>query len=274
MPAFRASVRVRIGGVVGLIEQERHGAVQVLWLNRPERKNALSNALISELLEALTAASEDAGVHCVVLSGRGTVFCAGGDLADGMTSGGEGVIAAHEGRGAFAELLREIPMLRMPVIAALQGDALGGGCGLAASCDLVVADEEARLGTPEIRLGLFPWIILAALQRDVPRKRLLEMALTGEKISSKEAQNLGLVNRVASAGTTLDEALKLAQSIASRSPLVVKMGKRAFHHISDHTLEDGLDYMQSQLTLNLLTEDAMEGVSAFLTRREPSWKGR
>jgi len=259
---------------VGLIEQERHGAVQVLWLNRPERKNALSNALISELLEALTAASEDAGVHCVVLSGRGTVFCAGGDLADGMTSGGEGVIAAHEGRGAFAELLREIPMLRMPVIAALQGDALGGGCGLAASCDLVVADEEARLGTPEIRLGLFPWIILAALQRDVPRKRLLEMALTGEKISSKEAQNLGLVNRVASAGTTLDEALKLAQSIASRSPLVVKMGKRAFHHISDHTLEDGLDYMQSQLTLNLLTEDAMEGVSAFLTRREPSWKGR
>ncbi len=255
------------------IETEQADGIRVIALNRPERRNALSGALIDALLAALDDADADPEVRCAVLTGRGKAFCAGGDLADGMQSGG-GFLDAHRGRGRFAELMARIPALSVPVIAAVNGDALGGGCGLAAACDLVVADPAARLGTPEIRLGLFPWIILAALRRDIPRKHLMELALTGEKLSAERARELGLVNRVSAPGAAVDEARALAGVIASRSPAVVGMGKQAFHRIADMHYDEALAYMHGQLSLNLLTEDAMEGVSAFLQRREPVWKGR
>lgn len=255
-----------------LVEQEGAGGVVVLALNRPERRNALSSGLVDALLAALGACDADPQVRAVVLTGRGPAFCAGGDLADGM--GGDGFLASHQGRGRFAELMARIPELRVPVIAAVNGDALGGGCGLAAACDLVVADPAAKLGTPEIKLGLFPWIILAALQRDVPRKHLLELVLTGDKVDAARARELGLVNRVSAPGGAVAEARSLAEVIASRSPAIVGMGKRAFHRIADQSYDDALAYMHGQLSLNLLTEDAMEGVAAFLQRREPAWKGR
>ena len=260
---------------MALVERESGPeGVRVLALNRPDRRNALSGALVQAIRDELRQAAVDDDVRVVVLTGRGKAFCAGGDLADGMQAGGGGFLAAHEGRGHFAEMMAEIPKLSVPVVAALNGDALGGGCGLAAACDLVVADPAARMGTPEIRLGLFPWIILAALQRNVPRKNLLELALTGDKIDAERAKELGLVNRISEPGKVLEAACELAASIAAKSPTVLKLGKAAFYQIADQPYEEALAYMHGQLSLNLLSEDAMEGVAAFLQRREPVWKGR
>lgn len=258
---------------MAVIEVEQRQRVRVIWLARPDARNALSSELVDALASALADADADEGTGAIVIGGRGKSFCAGGDLKGGMGMSG-GFAAAHEGRGAYARLLSAIPKLGTPVVAAVQGDAMGGGLGLAAACDIVVAEEHARLGTPEIRLGLFPWIILAVLQRDVPRKHLAELIYTGGRWSAAEAATRGLVNRVVPTGEGMEVALELAGTIASRSPLVLKMGKTAFNRIADLDYETALAFMHGQLSLNLLTEDAMEGIAAFVGKREPNWKGR
>ncbi len=255
------------------VRSDADDGVVVLTLNRPERRNALSGELVEALAAALSAAEDDRSVRVAVLTGAGKAFCAGGDLAGGLQAEG-GAVHAHRTRGRFAELLRAMHHSRLPILAAVNGDALGGGLGLAAACDLVVADEAARFGTPEIRLGLFPWIILAVLQRNVGRKDLMEMVLTGDKLDAAAARSRGLVNRVVPAGTALDATLELAGTIASRAPLSLELGKAAFHAVADQDLDDALRYLNTQLTLNLLTEDALEGVAAFLQKRSPAWKGR
>lgn len=256
-----------------LVERSDDGAVAVLHLNRPDRRNALSGALIDALATALTAAAADPAIHVVVLTGRGSVFCAGGDLADGLGAS-EGFLAAHQGRGRYAELLLGIAKLRTPVIACVQGDAMGGGLGLAAACDLIVADPAANFGTPEIKLGLFPWIITAVLRRDLPRKPLLELMLTGAKMDAARAERLGLVNRISAPGQALAEAKALASDIASRSPAIIALGKAAFHATADLPIDAAVRQLHADLTLNLLTEDAAEGIGAFLQKRPPQWKGR
>lgn len=258
---------------MGVVEREQRGRVRVIWLNRPDQRNALSADLVDGLLAELqdAAAADDTGA--VVLAGRGRVFCAGGDLKGSMGMQG-GFLAAHEGRGSFVGLMKGIADCGVPVVAALHGDAMGGGLGLASACDIVVAEEQARLGTPEIKLGLFPWIILAVLQRDVPRKKLAELVYTGGAWTAAEAERVGLVTRVVPEGQALDEAVRVASVIASRSPAVVKMGKAAFHRIADLDFDQALAFMHGQLSMNLLTEDAMEGIAAFLQKRDPEWKGR
>lgn len=256
-----------------LVERNDDGAVAVLYLNRPERRNALSGALIDAIDTAVREAASETAIRAIVLSGRGKAFCTGGDLADGLGAS-SGFLASHEGRGRYADLLAGMSKLRVPVIAALNGDALGGGLGLAASCDLIVADPEANLGTPEIKLGLFPMIVTAILQRDVPRKPLLEMMLTGSKIDAARAMSLGLVNRVSASGAAVADALALAQAIAAKSPAIVALGKAAFYAAADLPQDAALRHLHAQLTLNLLAEDAAEGVAAFLGKREPQWKGR
>lgn len=264
---------------VAVVEVERNGEghpaarVAILWLNRPEARNALSSELVEALLANLSALEHDDTVGAVVLAGRGSVFCAGGDLKGGLAGSG-GFVSAHAQRGRFADLLRALPTSKLPVVAALDGDAMGGGLGLAASADVVVAADNARLGTPELKLGLFPWIIAAVLQRDVPRKRLNELILTGGKWTAAEAFDAGLVSRVVAKGTALDESIRIATRMASFSPAVVGLGKAALHHIADLGFDAGLAHMHDQLTLNLLTEDAAEGIAAFLQRRPPEWKGR
>lgn len=255
---------------MGTVVREDRGGTVVLTLDRPERRNALSAATVAALIAALNEAAPAA--RAIVITGRGPVFCAGGDLADGL--GGDSFLEGHAARGRFAELLATIPKLRVPVIAAVNGDALGGGLGLALACDLVVADPRASFGTPEIKLGLFPMVILAVLQRDVPRKVLAELVLTGGKLDAARALAHGMITRVSAPGAALDEAVALAEAVGARSPATIALGKAAFHRVSDLAYDDALAYLHTQLTLNLLTEDAAEGVAAFLERREPRWKGR
>ncbi len=294
-----------------LVLSETRERVAVLTLNRPERRNALSQALIEALAEALAAAAADEGVGAVVITGAGErAFCAGGDLGGmvgqgvgpahrararfaelftvlrrlnkpvvakvqaGGLGGAEGALATHRKRGEYAELLAGLHTLGKPVIAAVNGDALGGGFGLAIACDLAVADEGARLGTPEINVGLFPMMITAELARNLPRKILLEMVFSGRLLSAEEARAWGMINRVAPAGRALEAALELAAGIAAKSPAVLKLGKDAFYQTADLPLEAALRVLHFQLELNLQAEDAMEGIAAFLQKRPPQWKGR
>ncbi|MBT3217896.1 MAG: crotonase [Proteobacteria bacterium] len=258
---------------MGLVEREDSGRVAVLFMNRPKARNALSSDLLEALSESFVEADKDDAIGAMVLTGRGRSFCSGGDLKGGMATGG-GMLASHESRGRFAQLMAQIPSLSKPVVAALNGDALGGGMGLASACDMIVADPKARLGTPEIRVGLFPHVILAVLQRNVPRKLLLEMVLTGSKFSAERAAAIGLVNRVSEPGQVVEAATEMAGLVAAKSPAIVSLGKKGFYQIADMSFENALAFMNSQLTLNLLTEDAMVGIQAFMTRQEPQWKGR
>ncbi len=258
---------------MSLVLRRDEEGVCILSLNRPERRNALSNELIEALFEALTAASADPSVRVIVLTGEGKTFCAGGDLAGGMAGEG-GVLDGQAKRARYADLLSLLPKLRPPVIAAVQGDAMGGGFGLVAASDLVIVDEEASLGTPEIKVGLFPMIILAALQREIPRKALMELVLTGGKLSAARAVELGVANRVAPRGTALNEAITMARTIAALSPAIVGLGKSVFHRAEGLPYDQALQWLVSQLTLTLMTEDAGEGIAAFVERRPPVWRGR
>ncbi len=256
-----------------LVQVERSGAVATLTMNRPERRNALSAELIEDLITALGEVDQDSQVAVVVLTGAGKkAFCAGGDLAGGFTN--PGALASAQGRARFSAMLQALHRCGPPVLAKLDGDALGGGFGLAMACDMVVAREGIRLGTPEIRLGLFPMVIMAELRHSVPRKLLSELMYSGRYLTPEEALAHGLVNRVVAAAD-LDAAVEeLAGLVASRSPAILRLGKQAFHTMSDLPLEPALAYLQGQLELNVRAEDAAEGVTAFLQKRPPVWKGR
>ena len=255
---------------MAVLQSEVHGRVTLLRLHRPEVRNALSGELIDTLTTALTELDRSPDVGAIVLTGSGKVFCAGGDLKNAMSSQ-EGFLHSHQQRGRYAALLEQLPSLGTPVISAVNGDAMGGGLGLAIAADLVLANPAARFGTPEIRLGLFPWMILAVLQREVPRKKLAKIIYTGGSWTAEEALDLGLLTAI-SHGDVVKEALALAQQIASFSPSTLAMGKRALQHISDLPYSAALSHMHDQLTLNLLTDDAREGIAAFLDRRQAHWK--
>ncbi len=251
------------------ILSERQEHALVLTLNRPQRKNALSTGLLEELHAQLRAPGE--GVRVIVLTGAADVFCAGGDLSPASD---DGMLAQHRGRGLFADTLRTMMASRVPIVGAINGDALGGGFGLAAACHLLVADERAHFATPELKLGLFPWMIAPVLMRSLPRKIVHDMILTGRRLAAPEAHGLGLVNRLAPPGEALPFALALAQQVGSWSPAVVGFGLEALHTIDDLPLDAALAHMHAQLSLNLMFEDAGEGITAFLSRRPPVWKGR
>ncbi len=250
------------------------GSTATVTLNRPQRRNALAPDLIEALIAAVRGAAEDPSVRVVVLTGAGDrAFCAGGDLAGGL-QGADGVLAAHAARGLFCEALQALRACSKPVIAALNGDALGGGFGLALACDLIVAEPTARLGTPEVRLGLFPMIIIAELVRNVPRKRLAELVYTGRKLSAQEAEDLDLVNRVSEPGQALASAQALAATIAANSPTAISLGKAAWRRAEELPLEAAEAWLLSRLELLLMTEDAAEGIAAFFQKRPAEWRGR
>jgi enoyl-CoA hydratase len=248
-------------------------AVATIALDQPATRNALSDALLDELLRALAAARDDGAVRCVVLaSTHETVFSSGGDLS-GFTADVP-LVHRHCANDRFPRLFALIGALGKPVICAARGHVLAGALGIALACDLVVAGEQATFGTPEINVGLFPFMVAALMGRNVGRKKMTELLLLGERVDAHEAQRLGIVNRVVAAGEFDAAVADWAGRLAAKSPLLVKLGKDALFAQQDMALVEALEYLRAQLALALSTEDAREGVAAFLERREPRWNGR
>ena len=247
--------------------------VATITLNRPEHRNPLSREMITDLLTAFNAARDDGDVRAMVLTGAGDkAFCAGADL--GGFGGDATEVEKHLGRGTFVDLFLGIERLGKPVVACVNGHALAGGMGLAMSCDLVVAADTATFGTPEINVGLWPMMIMAIINRNLPRKRAMELYMTGDRIDAKKALEWGLVNRVMPAAEVRDSAHRLAVRLAAKSPIIMRLGRDVFFAIDGLDVEAALRHLQSQLTVVTLSDDAKEGVVAFLQKREPDFKGR
>lgn len=254
-----------------LLRDDEDG-VCILTLNRPERRNALSPDLVNALVEGLRDADADPAVRAVVITGAGDkAFCAGGDLG---APSGDGFLGMHEERGAFAELLRTFRRMRTPTVAAVNGMALGGGFGIVLSCDLAVCARGAELGTPEVKRGLFPMMIARLIYEQLPRKAANALVLFGDKLSGEAAVQLGVVNEAVDDRDVHDCALGYARRLAALSPAVLGLGRRAVFRQLDMPFDAAMDHLRDQLTLNLQTEDAAEGITAFFEKRDPEWKGR
>ena len=247
--------------------------IATVAMNRPEARNALSDQLLDDLIAALTAARDDDGVRCVVLtSTHEKVFSAGGDL--GGFASEQPLMIKHFATDRFPRLFHLIGELGKPSICAANGHVLAGALGLALACDLIIAKEGARFGTPEINVGVFPFMIMALIYRNVGRKKTNELLLLGEQISAEEAERIGIVNRVVPADGFDAAVAEWAERLASKSPLIMKLGKDAMFRQQDMAFLDALDFLRSQLTLAFSTDDIHEGVKAFFEKREPVWTGR
>jgi enoyl-CoA hydratase/carnithine racemase len=249
------------------------GGIATIALDRPEARNALSDELLDDLLAAFEQARDDDAVRCVVLaSTHEKVFSAGGDL--GQFASDAPLIHKYFATDRFVRLFKLIGELGKPSLCAANGHVLAGALGLALACDLIVASETARFGTPEINVGVFPFMIMALIYRNVPRKKANEMLLLGEQISAHEAERIGIVNRVV-APEEFDAAVAdWAAKLAAKSPLLMRMGKDAMFRQLDMPLADALEYLHAQLALAFATDDIKEGVQAFFEKREPVWTGR
>jgi enoyl-CoA hydratase/carnithine racemase len=248
-------------------------AVATIALDDPDTRNALSDQLLDELQAAFERARDDAEVRSVVLtSTHDKVFSSGGNLRGFAAD--EPLAHKFEGIRKFPELFRTIGELGKPTLCAANGHVLAGALGLALACDLIVAREGARFGTPEINVGVFPFMIMALIYRNVGRKKTNELLLLGEQISAEEAERIGIVNRVVAAGEYDDFVADWAGKLATKSPLLMKLGKDAMFRQQDMPLADALDYLRSQLAIAFATDDIQEGVRAFMEKREPEWQGR
>jgi enoyl-CoA hydratase len=247
--------------------------VATVALDQPDTRNALSDQLLGELINALETAREDATVRCVVLtSTHEKVFSAGANL--GGFASDVPLVHKHFGTERFPRLFRLLGELGKPSICAANGHVLAGALGIALACDLIIAREGARFGTPEINVGVFPFMIMALIYRNVPRKATNELLLLGEQISAEEAHRLGIVNRVVSPEKFERTVSEYASKLAAKSPVMMKLGKDAMFRQQDMALAEALDFLRSQLTIAFTTEDIQEGVKAFFEKRDPVWRGR
>jgi enoyl-CoA hydratase len=242
-------------------------------LNRPKQRNALNPELLAALVDALSEARDDEAVRAVLLTGAGDkVFCAGADL--GGFAADAPLVQKHFASDLFLQFFRLMPRLGKPSLCAANGHVLAGGMGLALSCDLVIAKEGARFGTPEINVGAFPYMVMSIIYRNVPRKKVNEMMLLGEQISAEQAVEYGLANKVVPADQFDASVDEWARELASKSPVLMRLGHDAIYRQQDMAIDDALEYLRSQLSLTFSTEDIKEGVAAFYEKREPEWKGR
>ncbi len=256
-----------------LVTYEVADGVATVTLNNPEKRNMLSGQMLVELVDAMKRARDDEQVRAVVLTGAGEkVFCAGADL--GGFAAEAPLVAKHFATDLFLEFFRLMPRLGKPSLCAVNGHVLAGGMGLALSCDLVIAREGATFGTPEINVGAFPYMIMAIIYRNVPRKKVNEMMLLGERLSAEQAVEYGLANRVVPADELDDAVADWAKKLASKSPVLMRLGHDAMYRQQDMAVDDALEYLRSQLSLTFSTEDIVEGVAAFFEKRDPQWKGR
>lgn len=247
--------------------------VATVTLDRPEARNALSGQMLGELVDAMRTARDDDSVKAVVLTGAGDkVFCAGADL--GGFAADAPLVDKHFSSDLFLEFFRLMPRLGKPSLCAANGHVLAGGMGLALSCDLVIATEGATFGTPEINVGAFPYMIMAIIYRNVPRKKVNEMMLLGERLTAEEAVIYGLANKVVPAAEFDEVVADWAARLASKSPVLMRLGHDAMYRQQDMAVDDALEFLRSQLSLTFTTEDIQEGVKAFFEKRDPEWKGR
>jgi enoyl-CoA hydratase len=251
----------------------RDDGVATVTLNTPDNRNALSNQMLVELTEAYVAAAGDERVRCVVLtSSHEKIFSAGGSL--GGFAADLPIVQKHFASECFPRLFKTIMGMNKPTLCAANGHVLAGALGLALCCDLIVAKDTARFGTPEINVGVFPFMIMALIYRNVPRKRTNELLLLGEQISAEQAREAGIVNRVAPAEEFDALVEEWASRLAAKSPVLMRLGKEAMYRQLDMPFEDALDFLRSQLSIAFTTEDLQEGVKAFFEKREPQWSGR
>jgi enoyl-CoA hydratase len=247
--------------------------VATIALDQPETRNALSDELLAELTAALESARADSAVRCVVLtSTHEKVFSSGANLA-GFAADAP-LVHKHFASDRFPGIFRLIGELGKPSICAANGHVLAGALGIALACDLIIAREGARFGTPEINVGAFPFMIMALIYRNVPRKKTNELLLLGEQISAQEAERIGIVNRVVPVDEFDAVVREWAEKLAKKSPLLMRLGKDAIFRQQDMAFADAVDFLRSQLTIAFSTEDIQEGVKAFFEKRDPVWTGR
>ena len=260
-----------------ILLRETIGSIALLTLNRPTARNSLSEDLIAELHGALKDIHDDKKVRALVIAANGPAFSAGHDMKELTARRTD----ADRGRAYFAQIMnacsammQAIVHLPKPVVAAVQGIATAAGCQLVASCDLAVASDAASFATPGVDIGLFCSTPMVALSRNVPRKRAMEMLLTGEPVDAATAKDLGLVNRVVAAGQERDAAIALAEKVALKSAYTVKLGKEAFYRQAEMSLADAYRYAAEVMTENMMARDAEEGIGAFIEKREPKWQDK
>lgn len=257
-----------------LLLRQDQGHVARLVMNSPANFNALSFEMLDALIAALAAIAADDSIRAVVLAGNGKAFCAGHDLRQMQGARGD----ADGGRGEYerlfalcARMMQMIPALPQPVIAEVHGIATAAGCQLVASCDMAVAAEGTRFGVNGVNIGLFCSTPMVALTRAIPPKAAFEMLTTGEFIQADRARELGLINRVVPADALIGTATELAQTIAAKLPLAIRLGKRAFHQQSGKGLADAYTDTGATMCENMLSPQTNEGINAFLEKRQPNW---
>ena len=254
------------------VEYEVSGGRATITINDPERRNPMSVSTIAALRDRTREAIHDSQVGVLVYTGAGErAFSAGGDLAGSFA---DDPVGLHKARGVLADLFRLMVRGGKPTVARVNGHALAGGFGLAVACDITICVSDAKLGTTEVKVGLWPMMISALLARVMPRKAALELMLTGRIIEPDEAMRLGAVSRVVSR-ERLDESVdEVVESLLALSPATLMLGKDSFFGMADAGFDTALDRLQGGLTEISMTEDSQEGIAAFVDKRDPDWKGR
>jgi enoyl-CoA hydratase len=253
------------------VRYELRGPAAWLTIDRPERRNALSNAVLAELRDGIRKAREDEAVRVVVVTGAGTeAFCAGGDLQE-MDSDAD-AYEAHAGRSQLAGLFRDMWGMGKPTIARVDGFALAGGFGVALACDFVIASTNAQFGVPEVKVGLWPYMITVPLIRAMPPKTALQLMLTGRRVDAEEGMRLGFVTQLVAPEELDDATARLVDELADVSPQATALGRTAFYNVVDHEPELRLRMLEQALTVNLEMPDAKEGLAAFGEKRRPRWR--
>jgi enoyl-CoA hydratase/carnithine racemase len=247
--------------------------IATVTLHDPDTRNALSAELLAGLIESFERARREDEARCVVLrSSHERTFSSGANLSGFAAE--TALVHKHFAGERFVSLFKLIGELGKPTIVAARGHVLAGALGIALACDLIVASEQASFGTPEIDIGAFPFMIMALIYRNVPRKRANELLLLGERWSAQQALEAGIVNRVVPDAELDATVAEWAGKLAAKSPVIMRLGKEAMRRQMDMPLDDALDYLRAQLSLAQSTEDIVEGVGAFFEKREPVWKGR
>ena len=238
-------------------------------INREPQRNALNLETLSLFLKYLDQAESDDAARVILITGAGErAFCSGADL--GSAVGGQ----LQEGFHSYAHLMKKLAGYPKPVVARINGDCLAGGMGLMLACDIVISRNDVKFGTPEVNVGLFPMMIGALIYRNVLRKRAMEMILLGQKLDAEQARDMGLITRTVAPEKLDAEVAQTLKLLAAKSPIGIRLGKEAFYAMADMPFEDALDFLSQKIAQVAATEDAKEGITAFLEKRQPVFKGR